>query len=303
MAEDPDGLEGVITLQALADRVAHGEGLRMEDAPVVAGSHDLITIGMMADGARRRMHGAKTTFVRVFEMHVDAVPPALPPSVSAGEFRIVGSPASLDAACAAVAAARRVAGSSSLTGFSLSGLLAMGPSSSQMFERLAQAGLDALAEVPVDRMASPEAAIDRARGAGLLVQRITVQSAPPDWVALIARVLELQRAAGGFRAFAPLPRSAPAASPTTGYDDVKLVALARLLVREIPSIQVDWPRYGPKLAQVALTVGADDVDGIAAADSGALGTRRSALEEIKGNIRAAGLEPIERNGRYECLDR
>jgi aminodeoxyfutalosine synthase len=89
------------------------------------------------------------------------------------------------------------------------------------------------------------------------------------------------------------------ASPTTGFDDVKRVALARLLIISIPSVQVDWPLYGPKLAQVALTMGADDVDGVAAAESGVLGARRSALEEIKGNIRAAGLQPVERNGRYE----
>ena len=51
------------------------------------------------------------------------------------------------------------------------------------------------------------------------------------------------------------------AVPTTGYDDVKRIALARLVVDNIASIQVDWTLYGPKLAQVALTVGADDIDG------------------------------------------
>ena len=59
---------------------------------------------------------------------------------------------------------------------------------------------------------------------------------------------------------------------------------------------MDWALYGPKLAQVALTIGADDVDGVAAVDPGTLGARRSPLEEIRGNIRAAGLEPVERNG-------
>ena len=91
------------------------------------------------------------------------------------------------------------------------------------------------------------------------------------------------------------------ATPTTGYDDVKQVALARMVVNNIDSIQVDWPLYGPKLAQVALTVGADDVDGIAAVDPGVLGTRRSPIEEIKGNIRAAALEAVERDGRFRLL--
>jgi hypothetical protein len=50
---------------------------------------------------------------------------------------------------------------------------------------------------------------------------------------------------------------------------------------------------------VALTMGADDVDGIAASDPGTLGTRRSPIEEITGNIRAASLDPFERNGLFE----
>ncbi len=116
---------------------------------------------------------------------------------------------------------------------------------------------------------------------------------------ILERARALQAAIGGFRTFAPLPRTFTAAHPSTGFDDVKQVALARLLVPAIESIQVDWPLYGPKLAQVALTVGADDVDGVAAVEIGTLGTRRSALEEIRGNIRAAALDPIERNGRFE----
>ncbi len=71
-------------------------------------------------------------------------------------------------------------------------------------------------------------------------------------------VAALQRAVAVIHAFAPLPRRVNPAVPTTGYDDVKRVALARLIVENVPSIQVDWALYGPKLTQVALTVGADD---------------------------------------------
>ena len=120
-------------------------------------------------------------------------------------------------------------------------------------------------------------------------------------IAIVERARDLQEAVGGFRTFAPLPRTMSIATPTTGYDDIKLIALARLVTTNIDSIQVDWPLYGPKLAQVALTVGADDVDGIAAVDPGVLGARRSPIEEIKGNIRAAGLEAIERDGRFRLL--
>jgi aminodeoxyfutalosine synthase len=300
VAQDPEGLEGMSALAALAERIAQGAPLTLEDAPLLAGSHDLIAVGMMADEVRRRLHGRKTTFVRVFEMHVDAVPEAPPHHLSAGEFRIVGRPASLDTACAAVAVARRIASDLPLTGFSLHDVLALDPSSRQTtFERLKAAGLDAVAETAVDDASTSDTAIEAARSAGLHLERLTVRSVPRDWIALFGRVLDLQRTPGGFRAFAPLPRTVPIAAPTTGYDDVKVVALSRLLLRDVPSIQVDWPLYGPKLAQVALTVGADDVDGIVAIESGTLGVRRSAIEEINLNIRAAGLDPVERDGRYE----
>jgi aminodeoxyfutalosine synthase len=82
---------------------------------------------------------------------------------------------------------------------------------------------------------------------------------------------------------------------------VKQIALARVITENIESIQVDWSLYGPKLAQFALTTGANDVDGVAAVDSGILGTRRSPIEEIRGNIRSAALDPVERNGRFEVI--
>jgi len=105
------------------------------------------------------------------------------------------------------------------------------------------------------------------------------------------------------RAFAPLPRALNPAAPTTGFDDVRRVALARLIVENVPSIQVDWTLYGPKLAQVALTVGADDVDSVSAEDDAGEGRRRAPLEEIRRNIRDAGQEPVERNGRFDALVR
>ena len=52
--------------------------------------------------------------------------------------------------------------------------------------------------------------------------------------------------------------------------DQERVALARIVCENVPSIQVDWSLYGPKLAQVALTVGVDDVGGHRLVDRGAL---------------------------------
>ncbi len=120
-------------------------------------------------------------------------------------------------------------------------------------------------------------------------------------MALLKEIAALQHTVAVIRSFAPLPRRINPAVPSTGYDDVKRVALARIIVDNVPSIQVDWSLYGPKLAQVALTMGADDVDAVSAEDDLSEGRRRAPLEEIRRNIRAAGLEPVERNGRYEPI--
>ena len=292
-------------------------------AEALLATSNLIDVGVQGDDVRRRMHGARTTFVRVFEVHVDAPVPSRPAGLSAGEVRIVGRPASEAAATGVVRAARALADGAPLTGFSLADLYALAPDPDALAElcsRLHDAGLEAIADTPLDSnlLEDVPTAVRAARDAGLGVWRLTLHALPTGSssepmparrselitaarIASVERARDLQAAVGGFRAFAPLPRTMSVAAPTTGYDDVKQVALARMVVNNIDSIQVDWPLYGPKLAQVALTVGADDVDGIAAVDPGVLGTRRSPIEEIKGNIRAAALEAVERDGRFRLL--
>jgi hypothetical protein len=302
------------------------ETVNVMDAPIdpraLLTTANLIDVGSAGDAVRRQMHGARTTFLRVFDVHVDAVPASAPAGLAAGEVRIVGTPASQDATLRAIAAAALLARGITLSGFSLADLVALAGDATQLRRlcaRLKAAGLEAVAEVPIDGdlLADPVEAVLAARDAGLIVQRLTVSRAPEGEralgsgaqgaatmdvdgrLALVTRAAQLQDRAGGFRVFAPLPRTLSASGPTTGYADIKQVAVARTVVRNIASIQVDWALYGPKLAQVALTTGADDVDSVAAADPGTLGPRRSALEEIRNNIRAAGLEAQERTGRFE----
>ena len=293
--------------------------LSTEDARSLLSTPDLIAVGVQADDARRAMHGARTTFGRVLEVHVDAIPSALPPDEKAGELRIIGTPSNESAAIAAVNALVALGEGQPgrdgnqrrpLTGFSLADLRSLVSSVDEfkhLCRRLRGAGLEAVADVPLDLLDDAAETITAARDAHLKVRRLTVQALPSgdtraeDLISFVERARDLQAAVGDLKAFAPLPRTMSIAQPTTGYDDVKLIALARLIVTNISSIQVDWPLYGPKLAQVALTMGADDVDGIAAVDSSALGPRRSPVEEIKTNIRAAALEPIERDGRFHVV--
>jgi aminodeoxyfutalosine synthase len=269
----------------------------------LATSHDIISIGMLADDLRRQRHGAKTTFVRVATTSADAGAPVVRPP-SAGELRIVGVPVSRAAAIERVRDVAAVAAGAAVTGFSLADLEALaareGVTLRALLEELRAAGLELVAEAPMDRLQDPRRSIEEVNIAGLSLARLTVEKiGSADPMPLLKAVAELQRAVAVVRAFAPLPRRVNPVVPTTGFEDVKHVALARLVVDNVPSIQVDWSLYGPKLAQVALTVGADDVDGVSAEDETTEGRRRAPLEEIRRNIIAAGQEPVERNGRFE----
>jgi aminodeoxyfutalosine synthase len=273
----------------------------------LAASHDIISIGMEADAVRREQHGNRTTFVRVAV--VDAAPgAALDWPAAAGEVRIAGTAPTPADAVARVREVVEHAKGTPVSAFSLADLerLAIREQITlrAMLEDLRTAGLDLVAEAPFDELQDPRRSIEEVNIAGLALARLTVNKLPSaDTLSWMKRIADLQHTVAVIRAFAPLPRFVNPAVPTTGYDDVKRVALARLVVPNVPSIQVDWALYGPKLAQVALTVGADDVDGVSAVDDMSQGRRRAPLEEILLNIRAAGQEPIERNGRFETTAR
>ena len=227
---------------------------------------------------------------------------------AAGELRIVGVAASRAAAVERVAQVAAAADGAAVSAFSLDDLEQLAARESvtlrALLEELRAAGLELVAEAPVDRLQNARRSVEEVNIAGLSLARLTVhQAASADPMPLLKAVAELQRAVAVVRAFAPLPRRVNPAAPTTGYEDVKHVALARIVVDNVPSIQVDWSLYGPKLAQVALTVGADDVDAVSAAEETTEGRRRAPLEEIRRNIRAAGQEPIERNGRFDVVRR
>ena len=281
----------------------------MTDAELstLAGTHDIINLGMVADDLRRQRHGTRTTFVRVADLGVEVGAPVAH-SAAAGELRISGIAPSRAAAVARVREVAAAADGAAVSAFSLADLEQLaareGVTLRALLEELRAAGLELVAEAPVDRLQNARRSIEEVNIAGLSLARLTVDQAPSaDPMPLLKTVADLQRAVAVVRAFAPLPRRVNPAAPTTGYEDVKHIALARIVVDNVASIQVDWSLYGPKLAQVALTVGADDVDGVSAEEETTEGRRRAPLEEIRRNIRAAGQEPIERNGRFDVVSR
>jgi aminodeoxyfutalosine synthase len=290
-------------LDGILDRLASGAPLTEDEASALATTTDILTLGMLADEARRKRHASATTFVRVAEVALPAGGPVVIPP-AAGEVRVRVAAADLAPRLSALHDIVKAAGAVPVSACSLADLesyaRAEGKPLVGILRGIRGTGVSAIAEAPIDRLADAEATLDTLREAGLGLARLTVErpAEPAARIGLIRRAVELQHALGWLKSFAPLPRAWSAASPSTGYEDVRQIALARLIGDNIPSIQVDWALYGPKLAQVALTVGADDLDAVSAVDDQSEGRRRAPLEEVRRNIVAAAQVPVERDGSY-----
>ncbi|NLI82472.1 MAG: aminofutalosine synthase MqnE [Deltaproteobacteria bacterium] len=119
----------------------------------------------------------------------------------------------------------------------------------------------------------------------------------------------LQDETGGFVCFIPLPFQ-PAntrvgkVEPTTGVEDLKNMAVCRLMLDNIPHIKAYWVMLTVKLAQVALHFGADDLDGTVVEEkighmAGAESEQALTRPELERLIRDAGFQPVERNSFFE----
>jgi hypothetical protein len=287
-------------IDRVSDKVASGVALTAEDLEALWSSHDLVLLGMLADERRRVRHGDRATFVRVADQPRDEPCGDIPPG--AGEVRVLGLPEPFDRALRLVEDVVARAAGVPVTAGSLADLERQAGDARTlraMIESLLESGAAAVAEAPIDVLSEPRRAVEAALEAGAAIARFTVHrgetGSPASW---LAAVRSLQKATGAVRAFAPLPRGDAGGAPSTGYDDVKLVALARLALEQVPSVQVDWARHGPKLAQVALLFGADDLDAVSPLDESPEGRRRAPLEEVVRNIRSASLVPVERDGRF-----
>jgi 2-iminoacetate synthase ThiH len=92
-------------------------------------------------------------------------------------------------------------------------------------------------------------------------------------------------------------------------EDLRLVAVARLFLRPwIRNIQVSWVKMGPKLAQVGLLAGANDLGGTLmeesiSRESGSQFGENLPPEEMRRLIREIGRTPVERSTSYEVLRR
>ncbi len=129
----------------------------------------------------------------------------------------------------------------------------------------------------------------------------------------LLKLRALQDDTGGILAFIPLAFHSQNTRlshlpPTPAVDDLKTIAIARLVLDNIPHIKAYWVMISPALAQVAMSFGADDMDGTVVEEkithmAGAKTPKGLTRNEIREMISAAGFEPVERDAFYNPVEK
>ncbi|HEY9479865.1 MAG TPA: cyclic dehypoxanthinyl futalosine synthase [Gemmatimonadaceae bacterium] len=126
----------------------------------------------------------------------------------------------------------------------------------------------------------------------------------------LERVRDVQSRTGGFTAFIcwPLqPENTPSMShqpKTDAVDYLRTVAIARIVLDNVPNLQASWVTMGMKVGQIALTFGCNDFGSLMIEEnvvSAANTTHRTSIEEMVQLIRAAGFTPARRRQDYSII--
>jgi aminodeoxyfutalosine synthase len=205
-----------------------------------------------------------------------------------------------------------------------------GKSIEQVLERLIAAGLGSMpgggAEILVEEVRQkicPEkisgahwlAIIRLAHLAGLKTNATMLYGhveTAADRVAHMEMLRTLQDETSGFQAFIPLAFQTENSDlkldiiPSSGLDDLKTLAIARIFLDNFDHIKAYWIMLGEKIAQVALAFGVNDLDGTVVEekighDAGAQSPQSLTKDGIIRLIRNAGKNPVERDTLYHPL--
>jgi aminodeoxyfutalosine synthase len=137
-----------------------------------------------------------------------------------------------------------------------------------------------------------------------------------DRIEHLGMLRSLQDETGGFLTYIPLAyhpdhnelgeRLGRTGTATTGYDDLRNLAVGRLFLDNIPHLKTHWIMVTPFLSQVALHFGVNDLEGTVVREkiyheAGATTEQRMSLDEVLGLIRGAGKVPVERDALYNVL--
>ncbi|MEZ4379681.1 MAG: hypothetical protein R3B35_15500, partial [Gemmatimonadales bacterium] len=127
---------------------------------------------------------------------------------------------------------------------------------------------------------------------------------------------EQQDRSGGFLTYIPLAyhpehnelgeEIGRVGTATTGFEDLKNIAIGRLFLDNIPHVKTHWPMVTPFMSQVALAFGCDDVEGTVVFeriyhDAGATTDLGMSYASLVALIRDAGKEPVERDSLYRAV--
>ncbi len=126
----------------------------------------------------------------------------------------------------------------------------------------------------------------------------------------LERLRQLQDETGGFTAFIcwtfqPENTALADVSPAGSFEYLRTQAIARLYLDNVPSVQSSWVTQGPKIGQLALFFGANDMGSLMIEEnvvSSAGTVYHLSLEQIKNAIREAGYTPRQRNVFYQLID-
>ncbi len=128
-----------------------------------------------------------------------------------------------------------------------------------------------------------------------------------DRVDHLVRLRDLQDETGGFQAFIPLsyhPKNTEIGGTyPSALDDLKTIAISRLMLDNFPHIKAYWIMLGEKISQLALLFGADDIDGTVIEEkithsAGAMTGEGLTKAQITHLIKRAGKKPVERDALY-----
>ena len=132
---------------------------------------------------------------------------------------------------------------------------------------------------------------------------------PADIVEHLFRVRDLQDEKGGFTAFIPWSyqpgNTALGGEQASGVEYLKVLALSRLILGNVPNIQASWVTQGARMAQIALFFGANDLGGTMLEENvvAAAGVDfRMSQDEIIELARTAGFQPVRRTTTYKILE-
>lgn len=280
-------------------------------------SDDLIGIGMEADAIRRRLH-PETVVAYAVESVIDANAPIPPQVEAAAEYGATGvilrAPLSLglEALEAVLATIRRTDPALRIQAFSAAEVVTLAAAAhltpGDLLARLKASGLDTLPGTGASCLDSESwlAVHCAAHNAGLFTTaELLFGAGEPalDRVTFLRSLRALQSETHGFLAFtltaAPSPTGRDLDDPTA-VEFLKTLAICRMLLDNIPHIQISAHHQGLKVLQMSLRFGANDAGSVHPVAI-SRHSQDASEEEIRRIIRDAGFRPAQRDPLYRTL--